>query len=158
MQKGRFTKLSNKSPVSVAIARAFGSRIVLYIQLIATLCLIIQIFSHPPRTFPSFTFIDFLDFFSNLHSSFIAVMHQFFPKKNPTLHIYSYILVYQLRNFCTPSTFNPASCAVRKMRVLFRLSHFSFLVTFGNKVMKILRNLFYILKGKMGKTERKLCN
>ena len=47
---------------------------------------------------------------------------------------------------------------------MFRSSHFSFLVTFGNKVMKIWNYyviFVYILQGKMGKmekTERKLRN
>ena len=41
---------------------------------------------------------------------------------------------------------------------MFRLSHFSFLVTFGNEVTKIQKNyviFVYILQGKMGKTEKK---
>ena len=40
---------------------------------------------------------------------------------------------------------------------MFRSSHFSFLVTFGNKVTKIQKNYIifvYILQGKMGKIEQ----
>ena len=53
--------------------------------------------------FPKFNNIDFLDF-STLHSSFIAVMHQFFPNIPPStfidfetfapLHIYSSLFGY----------------------------------------------------------------
>ena len=40
---------------------------------------------------------------------------------------------------------------------MFRSSHFSFLVTFGNKITKIQKNYIifvYILQGKMGKIEQ----
>ena len=40
---------------------------------------------------------------------------------------------------------------------MFRLSHFSFLVTFGNEVTKIQKNyviFVYILQGKIGKIEQ----
>ena len=42
---------------------------------------------------------------------------------------------------------------------MFRSSHFSFLVTFGNEVTKIQKYyaiFVYILQGKMGKMEKKL--
>ena len=44
------------------------------------------------------------------------------------------------------------------MRILFRSSRFSFLVTFGNEVSKIRKYyviFVYILQGKMDKTEKK---
>ena len=43
------------------------------------------------------------------------------------------------------------------MRILFRSSRFSFLVTFGNEVSKIRKYyviFVYILQGKMDKTEK----
>ena len=42
-------------------------------------------------------------------------------------------------------------------KLMFRSSHFSFLVTFGNEVTKIQKYFIifvYILQGKMGKTEK----
>ena len=46
----------------------------------------------------------------------------------------------------------------RRAKCMFRSSHFWFLVTFGDEVMKIRKYyviFVYILKGKMGKTEKK---
>ena len=76
---------------SLVVVALFTFKLLTLMSLInVKTCLLILIFFHPPRTFPSFTFIDFSDFF------------------HPPLLVYcSYVLVFFQK--IPPSTFIPTS-------------------------------------------------
>ena len=63
---------------------------------------------------------------------------------------------YPITNTRETREFQPKYKFIWYSRVMFRSSHFSFLVTFGDKVTKIQKYyviFVYILQGKMGKTK-----